>query len=823
MGIGSIRALAFGGVSLCCLATAAVAHAQAAPPVAATAPGPAEQGPGMALGEVVVTAQRKSERLQDVGIAVSAYSGAALRTQGVANSLDIAKFTPGLSISGTQGGQGEQFSIRGVTQADYNDAIEAPVAVYVDDVYISSQQGQGLAMYDIARVETLKGPQGTLFGRNATGGLVNFIVNKAILGQTSGFLDATYGTFDQTTLEGAYNQPIGENLAVRLSGIWDRHGSIWKNVYPQGMLSGAPLSFGAPPVSPGGQNEGGDDQLGGRLQLLWKPTDTLQIRWSGSAYRDNLSTSPWTSTPTVPEINSSGQQVGEIYASPTETRAAIGPNGANYYNPAVLPFEGFLYSPNNNGQRAPGASWFGYVPVNIDDRKLSVGYARSDLNTFRAYNSTLHVDDDLGWAQVASVTSASNYVKDFLLDVTGSPVDGLTYATKSNILTLSQELRLSGGAPNLTWSTGVYYLYIDAKDQQGLIGPTGSALAAAFGLTPGGVDLMSLYTLRTNSGSLFGQATWEFLPKWSLIIGVRGIYEQQNYNFFAGAFADFNNYAINTNKLLFQTLPSYQNSRNELLWAGKAQLEYRPDHGLLFYLGVNRGVKAGSYNAQVFEGVPALAPSQIPYRPEELVSLEGGFKLTGPSNRYTLDASAFHYWYHNYQSFSFLSLSSLVQNLNASTNGAEVEGSLLIAKGLRVGAAGSWLDATVLDLPIATGVLRNAPPTYAPKYSARMNVNYAVPFDIRGGKLDFGAVLSYQSSFSTNARNFAGERFPGQTLIDFNGTWSSPSGLSVSFFLKNAFDERYKTVGLDLATICGCNLEAYGMPRTAGVTLGYKF
>jgi iron complex outermembrane receptor protein len=823
MGIRSTRKLAFASVGLYCLAAAA-AHGQAAPPAAAPAPGPGSRAPdATSIGEVVVTAQRKSERLQDVGIAVSAYSGAALKTQGVATSLDIAKFTPGLSISGTEGGQGEQFSIRGVTQADFNDAIEAPVAVYVDDAYISSQQGQGLAIYDVARVETLMGPQGTLFGRNATGGLVNFIVNKAVLSETSGYLDATYGTFDQTTLEGAFNQPLTDKLAVRLSGIWDRHGQIWKNVYPQGMVPGAPLSFGGPPVSPGGQSEGGEDQLAGRLQLLWKPTDTLQVRWVGSAYRENLSTSPWTSSAVVPEVNAQGNEIGEIYASPTETRAAIGPNGGNYFNPSVFPFLNFLYSPNNNGHRAPGATWFGYVPVSANDRDLSVNYARSDLNTFRAYNTTLHVDDDLGWAQLASVTAVSHYEKNFLLDITGSPVDGLVFATQSNITTYSQEFRLSGIAPSITWSTGLYYLYIDAKDTQGLIAPTDSALTAAFGTGPAGINVMSLYTLRTSSGSIFAQGSWEFLPKWTLVLGARGIDEEQHYNFFAGAFPNDNNYAINTSGLLFQTLPSFNNSRNELLWAGKAQVEYRPDHGLLVYLGINRGVKAGSYNAQVFAGVPPLTPSQIPYRPEELVSLEGGFKLTGPGGRYTLDASAFHYWYHNYQSFSFLNLSSFVQNLNASTNGVEVEGSLLVMKGLRVGAAGSYLDATVLDLPIAPGVFRNVQPTYTPKYSARTNVDYIAPFDLRGGQLDFGAVLSYQSSVYSNARNFAGERFNGRTLVDFNGTWSSPSGVSLSVFLKNAFDVRYKSVGLDFATTYGGNLEAYGMPRTAGVTLGYKF
>ena len=138
----------------------------------------ASQSASTDTADIVVTANRRSERLQNVAIAVAAFDGASLKAQGLTSTTDIAKFAPGVNVSGTLGGQGLQFSIRGVTQSDYNDAIEAPVAVYIDDTYVASQQGQGMGLYDIERVEALKGPQGTLFGRNATGGLVHFLVNK---------------------------------------------------------------------------------------------------------------------------------------------------------------------------------------------------------------------------------------------------------------------------------------------------------------------------------------------------------------------------------------------------------------------------------------------------------------------------------------------------------------------------------------------------------------------------------------------------------------------------------------------------------------------
>ncbi len=818
--MGQFSKTVLGGVSCAALAVATTAAAQAAPAAGTSAAASAPQG--AALEEIVVTAQRRTERLQDVGIAVSAASGAVLRTRGVTSSSDIVRFMPGINVSGTFGGQGLQFSIRGVTQSDFDDAIEAPIAVYVDDVYVASQQGQGMALFDMARVEALKGPQGTLFGRNATGGLVQFVVNRPSFDKIAGYIDATYGSFNQSVLEGAVNLPISPQVAVRASGIWNRHDAVWKNVFPAGMAPGAPLTFGGSGLSPAGQDLGGEDSVSGRLQLLWAPTSRLQVRLTGSAFRQNLSSSPWTESAVVPQVDAQGHEVGEIYASPSETRAAIGPNGQNFYTPAVLGFQNFLFSPGANGQRAPGANWNGYTPVSADRLELSDAFARSNLNTFRAYSGALHVDADLGGAQLASVTAWSLYEKNFLLG-DGSPADTTAFGSKSRTTTFSEEARLSGGSQAFTWTTGVYFLHINAHDAQGLLAPTGSALAAIFDMAATGVDPISVFSLRTNSTSLFGQMNWEFLPKLTLVVGGRVIYERQHYNFEGDAFENISNYSIDTTTALFPLLPHFENSRSEWLWAGKLQLEYRPWHGLLVYGGVNRGAKAGSYNGQVFSGDAPIPPSQIPYKPETLVSLEGGFKLAEPGGRYTLDASAFHYFYNDYQSFVFANLTGFVQNRNAQTTGFEVDASAKITRDLTVSVTGAYVDATVKNLEIAPGVSRDTRPTFTPKYSGSVSLNYAVPRDILGGRLNLGVGVSSQSSFYHNARNFAGDLFAGHTLVDLNSSLSLPSGFTLSAYIKNVLDERYKTVGLDLSTVCGCNLEAYGMPRTFGVTLGYKY
>jgi len=147
-----------------------------------------------AMDEIVVTAQRRSQHLQDVPIAVDAFSGSELQLRQVSSSIDVARMTPGVYASAASAGQAAAYSIRGIVQNDVSDTAEGPIAVYVDDTYSPNVQSQSFALYDLERVEVLKGPQGTLFGRNSTGGLVNFVIAKPTA-EPTGFVDATYGSY----------------------------------------------------------------------------------------------------------------------------------------------------------------------------------------------------------------------------------------------------------------------------------------------------------------------------------------------------------------------------------------------------------------------------------------------------------------------------------------------------------------------------------------------------------------------------------------------------------------------------------------------------
>ena len=762
--------------------------------------------------EILVTAQRRSQSKQDVGISIAAFAGEELRALNVQSSTDVARLTPGVHISGNVGGQMSQFTIRGVTQNDFNDAIEAPVAVYVDDSYIPNMQGQTFGLFDLERVEVLKGPQGTLFGRNATGGLVHYVVNRPS-DQVEGRIDGTYGRFNSVKLEGMFNLPLGQDAALRVSALFDRNDSYWKNIYPAGAAGGVPVNLGGV-TRPCCQDEGYSNTLAGRIQLQFKPADNLTVRLVGSAARQHLSSGQYTQTPTVAVLDGAGRVVNAIYSSPTETRTAIGPTGAN-----------FTGIPNSPAGRAPGADWFGFVAPNAESLTLSKDFGVNDLNRTETWNAGLHIDADLGGVDLVSVTNYMKFKKNFAMDVDASPTNLVNYGTIGDTDSFSQELRLSGASGNLTWTAGAYYLNVDANSSNGFLAPAYSIFSSVFGATTTGIDLVNTFRLKTESGSIFGQVEYEFSPGWKFIVGGRVIREHQEYTFQSNAMADADPLRIDASgSPLFPLQPSFAHKRTNPLWAGKAQIEFQPNSDLLFYIGINRGVKGGSYNAKLPDGTAPLTAAQIPYLPEELLSYEGGFKATFMDGKATFNASAYYYDYSNYQAFTFSNVSGYVQNRPARTYGAEFELSLRPAEGLQIGASASFFNARVKQLEIAPGVPRDVRPAFAPETQLAGRISYPPPMDVAGGRITLGMDGSYTSGFFHNLRNFDANWFNGYTLFNARIGWEDTSErFRLGVFVNNLTDKRYKTIGYDLSTLCGCTEESYGRPRWWGVTAGAKF
>lgn len=777
------------------------------------------------LETIVVTAQKRVQNAQDVGITMSVLSGDELKSAGLSSSPEIADFTPGVHMGGSLAGQSLQFSIRGVTQNDFSDSIEAPVAVYIDEAYIPTQQGQTLAMFDVDRVEILKGPQGTLFGRNATGGLVHFVINTPTP-ETKGYANLSYGNLGETKVEAALGGSISDRFLGRVSVFYSRLDNFWDNAYPKGAAEGLPTQFG-PPLSSCCQDEGGFEMYAGRLQLEFDASDDLKFRLVGAASSRKLSTAPYTSVATTPVVNENGSVVNVIRTSATDTRTIIGPDGNNYFNPALFPLQGAQtgigYGPAP-GLRFPGNTWFGYQPLDPKDLKLSVQYANNDANKDTSASVGLHIDWNFGDVSLVSLTNYQHFDKMLMMDAAGTPQNLFQYGTDANTDSFSQELRLNGDTDRFRWVAGLYFLHIDSHAKDGLLGSTGSLFAGVFDMSLTGVDPLADRTLKTDSTSLFGQVEYDFAEKWTVIAGARAIQEKQDYDLQYYAAENKHDYEVDSTRLFPLPYAPFADKRTDDLWAGKLQVEYRPSDGLLLFLGVNRGVKAGSYNAKIFDGTPNISPDEIPYDPEVLTSYEGGVKWTPSGLPVSLNATAFHYDYHDYQAFLFTTNTGVVQNVDANTNGLELQLNTLIGDNLHATFGYAYTDAEIPHFEIAPGVFKNVRPTFTSEQAAAMQLRYDVPHQMFGGRLEMGGSVTYSSSFFHNLRNFDADELDGRTLANADISWfSSGEAFQVTTYIKNITDERYQTVGFDSAANCGCSIEAYGMPRTYGMAFTTRF
>jgi iron complex outermembrane receptor protein len=224
------------------------------------------------IGEIVVTAQRRAQSILDVPLAITAIDNATLEKNGISNSAQLATAVPNLQISSPYGNTQPNFSLRGISVAnEYNSNQASPIGVYIDDVYIAPRTSQGMGLFDLGRVEVLRGPQGTLFGRNTTGGAINFITRGPSLDGANGYAELGYGNFNTFTAQGAVEETLIQGqLGIRVAGNWVHGGGQIENVYP------------------GGANPNSQDSRQGRISLRYKPGDgDLDIKIRAYGGRDN--------------------------------------------------------------------------------------------------------------------------------------------------------------------------------------------------------------------------------------------------------------------------------------------------------------------------------------------------------------------------------------------------------------------------------------------------------------------------------------------------------------------------------------------------------
>ena len=564
------------------------------------------------IEEIVVTAQKREQNISDVGIAINALTGEQMEQLGYSNAQQVTAMAPGVQTVQPNGEANYSIAIRGVANSDFTTNVESPVAVYVDDVYISQMSGTGFMLFDMERVEILKGPQGTLYGRNATGGLAHFLTKKPTE-ELDGYARVTAGRENQIKFDGAIGGPLSDTLAARLAIATNDHDPYVKNRVGKDMNDGNEQAY--------------------RLQLEWAPSDTVDVLLNFRGMDQDIDTGFFEHVTTTPD--------GEL--TPNEINQTV-----EFF------FPGTGYTGND------GDPYAGDFDAN--------GF--NDLET-RGYTATLNWDAEN--FTFTSITDFSTVERVYLEDTDASPVPLFHFFLTTDAEQLSQEFRFTGGADNFNWVAGFYYMDLDIDDSLGAetepFVDTGSAI------TPDVTGVDNPYTSTTESYSVFGQVEFQLNDTLSLTAGLRWIRDEKEHDYVVNL-VDFvpGTKLRNGNPNILAQLAAYNGDREDDELAWRLGLDWNVSDDMLVYFSYNRGVKSGGFNAPVFplDGLD-YTDDVMSFDPEQLDAFEVGFKATLLDGLAQVNGAAYYYDYTDYQTFQFVGPNTLTRNSDAESTGAELE------------------------------------------------------------------------------------------------------------------------------------------------------
>ena len=739
-----------------------------------------QAGASSGIEEIVVTAQRREENLQDVGIAVTALGGALLTDLNITTATDITRAVPSLKMNAYSSSQ-VVFNIRGVSQNDYGDQQEPPVAVYQDDSYASSINVASFPIFDLARVEVLRGPQGTLFGRNATGGAIQFVSNKPTR-DFEGYATATVGSYNQFIVEGALSGPLADNFQARIAAI-----SNTDDGYMESVVAGVP-------------DRGGNDHYAVRGQLAWQPSATTDLNLLVRYMKANKETQAgiYSQEPACPNDQFQGEFT-KADQSCAFWGTGPGEGGTGYRNDAITPSRGGDPWKTAETQRS-------YV-----DREIT--------------GATLHFDWDIGELHLVSITDYQDATKFYLEGGDASPVAGVLFYQGSDLEQYSQEFRLSGEMGDHTWVAGLYGMKVDGEY-------TGKFATPFYGYDPT-IEMSQ----KTTSYAVFAQDEWQFADAWKLIVGARYWSDEREGTYFGTApevpgLSAPVTIVFNQNQVLPTggsiTPKDAKNSFDGV--TARVQLDWKPTDDLLLYGSFNRGSKSGGYTFSTGTpydpdgslAIPRAFLEGMPFDEETLDAFELGAKTTLGSST-TLNVAAFYYDYADYQAFAQFGPVQTVINLDAETTGLEAELTSRPLAGLTLQLGASFLDTKVKDVPLPDGVtVEDHDLPQAPNFSGNALARYE--FGLAGGTLGIQGDVQYSSEFCFTVLCAPVEQEDAYTVANARLSYDSGSGRwGVAAFVNNLFEEEYRVYAFDSSLFAGVVAGVYAKPRWYGLSATYRF
>lgn len=530
------------------------------------------------VGVILVTAQRRSENLQDVPIAVSAFSPDQLQARGVSSTLDVAQYVPNfVALNNTGLGSSNAFFIRGMGNTESIPTFDPPVGTYVDDIYLSRQNANNISLFDVERVEVLRGPQGTLFGRNTTGGAVNVILREPD-DEFGGYMELGYGRFDKKVVRGSVDVPVVDTLAVKVSGYWQDDDGYAKNITTGDRLN---------------------DEDGWGLRLGIKGELSPSVRWNGSYAR----------------IVANGENILNYDCNPADPTDCDGR---------------FVTTGLPEGGTADSSP---YAPLDIRGRKANYLLGNRTGTDLVTSDFEIDLSDNV---TVNLITGFVNQTQQYGMDfydgrtaptianpyptVTGYSRGGFVILNDGQHEQFSQEVKFTGSLADgfVDFVGGAFYLVEENRTD----------FADLFSLSENVQLLLADRILRNKAEALAGYAQTDFniTDQFKLTAGVRYTDETKTIDISdnraqCNASGPLPANCLDSANLIAPSGLEIPNEQSVGIWTPRFAVSYEPNRSLLLFASATRGFKSGGWNAR--GSTPATL---LPFGPEKVWSYEAGVK-----------------------------------------------------------------------------------------------------------------------------------------------------------------------------------------------------
>jgi len=726
------------------------AAAQAPATASPTAPDP---------NEIVVTAQRRSESIQAVPISITALSGQTLTKAGIQDTERLATLTPGLIVQRSVVGK---VSIRGVGNENYTIAGDPGVAVHSDGVYVVRAAAGLFDLYDIARVEVLRGPQGTLYGRNATGGVINVIPNTPV-NRIEGRVAGELSNYNGRRIEGMLNLPLGGGFAMRVAGLGN-----WRDGFTKNTNAGARAR--------GFKSFDSKNVIAGRVQLAFDDGGPFKARVTLESIDDdsNLPAYKYLNRPT---------------ALPT----------ADFGGGALAFTKDYLRTVNQA------------IELTIPGSGQSVG-TNADVFKTTQFSASLHMSYDLGRATLSSITGYRRTKFNYLDDGDGADIFYVNYIQQDKSRQFSQEVQLNGGAGSFEYLLGAFYF----KE-------TGSSFIAlpftfGFGL-PFYIAING--TARTNAVAGFGELRWKPTDALKITLGARYSHEKRKaaYRYeinFGAPFIANPNFKDTFNAFTPRLVVDYRAARDIHLYASATRgfksggfnlLAIQPGFSPEKVWTYEAGVKTQFADRKVTLNANVFFSKYKDIQVGQIVNLQS--VLTNAAKA-TLKGAEVEFSARPTREFEVgATLAYLDATYDKFCTGDPTQPTAPVSAGC---SAANPIDLTGNTFP------------RAPKWSLTGTASYTIP--VGEGGLTLRGDARYQSKTYFTQFNRPQISQDGYTVVNGRLTWTSGGGkTSVSGFVNNVFDKTYFSEVLESGAFNPQLVaQAYvAPPRTYGVSAAVAF